>query len=873
MNKKDTHIDDLSEDEIEKALSHIDPNLSRDEWTEIGMAIKSELGDSGFDIWNAWSQRADNYRANDARDTWKSIKASGGIGIGTLIFHAKRGGYRSDNSQPQRITPQDAAARRERREADAAREAEETKRRQDQAAADAQAMWADAQPFTGHEYTDRKAIQNPGVVRIGTYRRWHDGGMIEIPGAMLIPARDENGKITTLQSYFPDDDNPLGRDRDYLPGGKKQGSYFNIGKPTGKPDELITIGEGLATVASAQNACGGTGVVAFDAGNLIHIARIMRKKRPDARIVILADNDRFNRKRDGTPYNPGVTASTEAAREIGALIAIPQFLTDDGEPNDFNDLQCREGLDAVRRQISEAYEPPESDPEPTTTAPTSDATPAFVWSKPMNLFAEFPAPPIQRDMLPQAIADYAFECGDLIGVDPSMVAMPAIVACAAALHDDVRIQPKRHETGWQESARLWCAVVGSPSVRKSPAIKRATKRLRKIDRELAEENSKKRAEHAEQMDHYKEAKKEAKKTGGGIQAPEAPAITRMIVEDITVEALSDVLKDNSRGVLCIQDELSGWFGSMDAYSGGKSGNKDRAAWLQAYNGDYRQVDRVMRGSVHIPNFSVSMIGGIQPDAIRRIAKDMTDDGLMQRFMIVIGRNAPEHDRQEHHDIGRQFGELVDSLYGVQPGNGPVLLSEGAHLIRERLMAYSEELADYPALPGGLRSHLGKWSGLFARLLLVYHVIDCIARRQHPNQSKVPQHIAECVDRLMRRFLLPHALAYYTDVLGGSGDLEHARWIAGHILSKKLDSVNNRGLMQAYRQWRGIDDWRRQRIMQMLEDMGWLAAIPEEGRASRRGATTWSVNPEVHTLFAKMAVEESQRRERIRAEIAAMQARN
>jgi len=513
------------------------------------------------------------------------------------------------------------------------------------------------------------------------------------------------------------------------------------------------------------------------------------------------------------------------------------------------------------------------DPEPppyhaNDNAPRAEQPPR----PPLDVFAEFPAPPIEAAMLPDVLWGYAAECGELIGVEPAMVAIPALVSCAAALHDGVRIQPKRHETGWTESARLWCAIVGTPSVKKSPAIRRATKRLRKIDADLAHENASKAADYAEQMEQHKEAKKEAKKTGVSLPTPERPQMKRMIVEDITVEALSEVLKDNDRGVLCIQDELSGWFGSMDAYSGGKAGNKDRAAWLQAYNGGFRQVDRVLRGSVHIPNFSVSMIGGIQPDAIRRIAKDMTDDGLMQRFMVVIGRNAHEFDRHENDEVSRDFAALVDHLHRVQPGEDAVKLSEKAHEVREDLMAYANELAEYPALPGGLRSHLGKWSGLFARLLLVYHAIECAAASVHPCSRRVSGDCAAHVDALMRRFLLPHALAYYTDVLGASSDLEHARWVAGHVLSKGLDAISNRDLVQAYKQWRGLDDWRRQRVMQVLEDMSWLTPVVEEGKPSRRGATSWLVNPLVHTAFAQKAQDEAGRRDKIRSEIAAMQRR-
>jgi len=346
---------------------------------------------------------------------------------------------------------------------------------------------------------------------------------------------------------------------------------------------------------------------------------------------------------------------------------------------------------------------------------------------------------------------------------------------------------------------------------------------------------------------------------------------RMVVEDITVEALSEILKYNSRGVLCIQDELSGWFGSMDAYSGSKGGGKDRAHWLEAYNGGGRVVDRVMRGSLKIPNWSVSMIGGIQPDAIRRLAQNMTDDGLMQRFMIVIGGNRPEHDRPEDSYANRAFSDLVDHLYRVGESENPVTLTEVSHHVREALNAYTMEMADYPALPGGLKSHLGKWSGLFARLLLTFHAIECAAMSKHPVTVQVSGDTARRVDRLMRNYLLPHSLAYYTDILGASGDLEHMRWIAGHILSKRLEVITLRDLLQSYKQWRGLDEWRRTRIMQTLEDMGWLVAVGDE-RRSKRGAHTWAVVMSAHSIFAEKARLEAATRENVRAEIKSMQSR-
>lgn len=55
-----------------------------------------------------------------------------------------------------------------------------------------------------------------------------------------------------------------------------------------------------------------------------------------------------------TMPNVGIDKATIAAQEINAKLAIPQFKSTDGKPTDFNDLHLREGLDEVRKQLSNA---------------------------------------------------------------------------------------------------------------------------------------------------------------------------------------------------------------------------------------------------------------------------------------------------------------------------------------------------------------------------------------------------------------------------------------------------------------------------------------------------------------------------------------
>ncbi len=77
----------------------------------------------------------------------------------------------------------------------------------------------------------------------------------------------------------------------------------------------VFIGEGYATCARVHEATGDFVYVAFDSGNLKSVAINIRKKFPDARLILLADNDRFTTK----PVNdPGLNPPKVEPILIGA---------------------------------------------------------------------------------------------------------------------------------------------------------------------------------------------------------------------------------------------------------------------------------------------------------------------------------------------------------------------------------------------------------------------------------------------------------------------------------------------------------------------------------------------------------------------------
>jgi hypothetical protein len=253
------------------------------------------------------------------------------------------------------------------------------------------------------------------------------------------------------------------------------------------------------------------------------------------------------------------------------------------------------------------------------------AEPEARYPEPFDLWGHFDPPTLQKGVLPDAIESFAFEKGRELGADISGVAAAAIAVCAAAIPDHVKLQPKKGNTGWQVSARLWVAIVGPVSGVKSPIMTAAMRPLRNADTALS-------LEYGEARKHYDKLKGEEK------EAASPPKQTRHVIQDATVEATQEIMRDSPNGLMCYRDELSSWFAAHERYANGR-GSSDRGFWLEAFNGGPYSVDRIGRGSTYIPNLSISILGGIQPDKIREVVAATTDDGLLQRFLTITVKSA------------------------------------------------------------------------------------------------------------------------------------------------------------------------------------------------------------------------------------------
>lgn len=144
----------------------------------------------------------------------------------------------------------------------------------------------------------------------------------------------------------------------FTKGFEKPGCCVRLGAIDPKRSTLLMVGEGYATCLTARMATSRQHpvFVALDAGNLAHVVPLLRTLYPEIRILVLADDDWLTKdQHTGELVNPGRSAARAVAKKVeGCDFVTPIFAqaTREQKDTDFNDLHVREGLDAVRRQLS-----------------------------------------------------------------------------------------------------------------------------------------------------------------------------------------------------------------------------------------------------------------------------------------------------------------------------------------------------------------------------------------------------------------------------------------------------------------------------------------------------------------------------------------
>jgi Protein of unknown function (DUF3987) len=265
-------------------------------------------------------------------------------------------------------------------------------------------------------------------------------------------------------------------------------------------------------------------------------------------------------------------------------------------------------------------------------------------------------------------------------------------------------------------------------------------------------------------------------------------------------------------------------------------------------------------------------GNIQPRRLAGMARDLIDDGLFQRFLTIHTRPAAlggDDDRPLSLEAGQSYRDLHGALAELRPVIGaegkakPAFFDDDAQAIRRNFTPLIERLQVDPTLPTIIRETAPKWSGLLARLSLIFHLVELgeqIREGSRPEPRDLCQVSGPTVmaaATFLRQIALPNLFRLGFESMPEEGaPVGHARWLAGHILAHQAETVTARDVGRVYRPLRG-KPLETDHAMAVLCNAGW--ARPAEGR---HDGARWIVNPAVHARFTGAADAEQARRSHV-----------
>ncbi|HDZ9100046.1 TPA: toprim domain-containing protein [Klebsiella pneumoniae] len=173
-------------------------------------------------------------------------------------------------------------------------------------------------------------------------------------GSLLLELVDESGAVTAAQTITPQGEKRL------IKGSAKRGAYYAV-NALERPQNVV-IAEGLATALTCHLIrTDALTVAAIDAGNLLPVAEVMRRKYPQAQIIIAADNDHQQGGPESGGTNTGKDAAEKAALSVAGWVSLPPTEC----KADWNDYHQQHGLETATAAFNDSmYQPKGEDVKP-----------------------------------------------------------------------------------------------------------------------------------------------------------------------------------------------------------------------------------------------------------------------------------------------------------------------------------------------------------------------------------------------------------------------------------------------------------------------------------------------------------------------------
>lgn len=484
--------------------------------------------------------------------------------------------------------------------------------------------------------------------------------------------------------------------------------------------------------------------------------------------------------------------------------------------------------------------------------PTASVSDGSDWPEPQKLPGELrPVLELDPDWLPEALRDGCIDIAERLSCPLDYVAIPAIVGAGTALGNTVGILPKEFDDSWVVHAGFWGGIVGSPGSMKTPALIASLKPLHHLEEMASNKYKLDYVQYKSDKAAFDKAMadlKSGKSTVFPIE-PTKPVKTRYIVNDVTYQALGEILAENPRGILALADELSGLLQSLDT----PGQEAARGFYLSGWGGQGTYTfDRITRDSITLTRYQLAVFGGFQPDRIKAYVRQSQNgssknDGLLQRFQLLVWPDLSDEfnliDRPANKQALTRMFQAITSLQQLNATriNGVVKNSSGVQLLHFDKAAQelfnnwyldNEKMLRAGSLSPSEHSHFAKYRSLVPGLALLFHLLN-------GHQDLVSKDSLQTALQFAR-YLKSHAKRTYCSVNGL--DSAPTKALAKKLLEGKLvDNFTQRNLL--HKGWTNLSHKDTVALaVNALVEHDWLSEHPSE-KAGRK-TTIYKINPRI-----------------------------
>ena len=487
------------------------------------------------------------------------------------------------------------------------------------------------------------------------------------------------------------------------------------------------------------------------------------------------------------------------------------------------------------------------------------------WGMPKVLpHARQPLPLLGEEMILESIREWLLDQCERKGLTLEFGFVSFLCLASTLIGRKVGIHPKRLDD-WLVICNLWGVLVGLPSSMKSPALKLASERLARLQKEatkafqdaLSVLNTKRKKLEFDIGMLEEDAKKAYRKPDTGdynaildqklLKEAELESLKitqkRYWTNSASMAKLLDLFIENPSGMMWWRDELSGLLKDLE-----RPGNEsDRQLLLEMWDGNNPYMaDRKVATSSAVDGMCLTLLGAIQPSAFEKYVNEAIrgdgGDGLLSRFQLAVFPDRPKPykrvDRKPNQEADDQVFEIIKKLDALTPWNldssdsgavgnpvgdltwiikGVRFSDEAQTLADAWTDAINIEYREVEKVCEAFGSHLGKYRSFMPSLALIYHMIFWASGEEQNFDRvslKATQLAAASVDLFKEHARKIYAPALRSEILSAHNIMAKIkrRMVVDGTSVSELSQRHLKGMANADAAWKGVE---------YLESLGWV----------------------------------------------------